>query len=317
MKKLAAGPIADQILSSHESPLSRPLPPASGAARAGARRPGGDLRREPLLPGQGRGGFRARLRRGAGLSARPGDEQRDGAAACRLPAGGVSARATRSSRLPSPSSPRPGESATSGRRPCLPTSRRAPTISTRRVSRPPSPPGPKGLMVVHLFGQPARMDEILAIARRHGLFVIEDCAQAVGARLSRRPRWACWATAAPSASIPPKTSAAAARPAPSSPAARTSSARAATSAFTVRTGATITTSSAEISGWTASRAPCSNVKLPHLAGWNARRQAIAGRYLREIRLAQARLPERPDYAAERLPPVHACATRGATRCGST
>ncbi|MBC8009027.1 MAG: DegT/DnrJ/EryC1/StrS family aminotransferase [Burkholderiales bacterium] len=42
-------------------------------------------------------------------------------------------------------------------------------------------PRTKGIVAVHLFGQPARMDEILAIARKHGLFVVEDCAQAAGA----------------------------------------------------------------------------------------------------------------------------------------
>ena len=42
-------------------------------------------------------------------------------------------------------------------------------------------PRTKGIVVVHLFGQPVRMDEIMAIARRHNLFVIEDCAQAVAA----------------------------------------------------------------------------------------------------------------------------------------
>jgi dTDP-4-amino-4,6-dideoxygalactose transaminase len=41
-------------------------------------------------------------------------------------------------------------------------------------------PRTRGIVVVHLFGQPARMEEIIAIARRHGLYVIEDCAQAVG-----------------------------------------------------------------------------------------------------------------------------------------
>ncbi len=48
-------------------------------------------------------------------------------------------------------------------------------------------PRTKGIVAVHLFGQPARMDEILAIAKRHGLFVIEDCAQAVGARYKGAP----------------------------------------------------------------------------------------------------------------------------------
>jgi len=34
---------------------------------------------------------------------------------------------------------------------------------------------------VHLYGLPARMDEICVIAERHSLFLLEDCAQAHGA----------------------------------------------------------------------------------------------------------------------------------------
>src|SRR5471032_3691201 len=34
-------------------------------------------------------------------------------------------------------------------------------------------PRTKGIIVVHLFGQPARMDEIMAVARKHKLFEIE------------------------------------------------------------------------------------------------------------------------------------------------
>lgn len=36
----------------------------------------------------------------------------------------------------------------------------------------------KGIIPVHLFGQPADMDPILEIAKKHNLWVIEDCAQA-------------------------------------------------------------------------------------------------------------------------------------------
>lgn len=45
----------------------------------------------------------------------------------------------------------------------------------------------KAIMAVHLMGNPARMDELKSIADRHGLLLVEDCAQAFGASYKGRP----------------------------------------------------------------------------------------------------------------------------------
>lgn len=54
----------------------------------------------------------------------------------------------------------------------------------------------KAVIAVHLYGQTARMDAVNAIARHHGLLVVEDAAQAHGARHARRRAGSLGAAAA-------------------------------------------------------------------------------------------------------------------------
>jgi dTDP-4-amino-4,6-dideoxygalactose transaminase len=45
----------------------------------------------------------------------------------------------------------------------------------------------KAIIPVHLTGNPCKMDDIMAIARKHGVKVIEDAAQAIGATFENKP----------------------------------------------------------------------------------------------------------------------------------
>lgn len=44
----------------------------------------------------------------------------------------------------------------------------------------------KAIMPVHLFGLPAKMDMIMELAQKHGISVVEDCAQSTGATIGDR-----------------------------------------------------------------------------------------------------------------------------------
>ncbi len=155
-------------------------------------------------------------------------------------------------------------------------------------------PRTKAIIVVHLFGQPARMDEILAFAARHNLFVIEDCAQAVGAKYRGTPV-GLLGDAGTFSFYPTKNLGGCGEG--GAFASRREEIQ--TQARHIRVHGSDRRYYHDIIGGNfrmdGFQGALLNVKLPFLAGWTARRQAIAARYLDGIRLADVRLPLQPDY----------------------
>jgi dTDP-4-amino-4,6-dideoxygalactose transaminase len=155
-------------------------------------------------------------------------------------------------------------------------------------------PRTKGIIVVHLFGQPARMDEIMAVARKHKLFVIEDCAQAVGAKYQGTPV-GLFGDAATFSFYPTKNLGACGEG--GAFVSRREDMQ--TKARHIRVHGSDRRYYHDIIGGNfrmdGFQGALLNVKLPHLAAWTMRRREIAGRYLAGIKLADVRLPEQPAY----------------------
>lgn len=157
-------------------------------------------------------------------------------------------------------------------------------------------PRTKGMVVVHLFGQPAPMDELMAIARKHGLFVIEDCAQAVGARYRGTPV-GLFGEVGTFSFYPTKNLGACGE----------GGALVAKDEGRFETARLLRVHGMgrryyhDLVGFNyrmdGFQAAVLNVKLPHLAGWTARRQEIARRYREGIKLVDTRLPVTVDYGA--------------------
>ena len=72
--------------------------------------------------------------------------------------------------------------ALSGARPVFVDIRSDGNIDPARIERAITP-RTRGVLPVHIAGRPAAMPQIVEVARRHGLFVLEDAAQSIGARL--------------------------------------------------------------------------------------------------------------------------------------
>ncbi|MEB3303070.1 MAG: DegT/DnrJ/EryC1/StrS family aminotransferase [Cyanobacteriota bacterium] len=142
-------------------------------------------------------------------------------------------------------------------------------------------PATRALLPVHLFGRPVNMEQINAIARAHGLLVIEDCAQATGASWAGRPVGS-WGDAGCFSFFPTKNLGAAGD-------GGAVVCRDPELAQRVRELAVhgmprryLHTNLGYNSRLDALQAAVLQVKLPHLATWVERRGAIARRYLREL-----------------------------------
>ncbi len=155
-------------------------------------------------------------------------------------------------------------------------------------------PRTKGIVVVHLFGQPARMDEIMAIARKHKLFVIEDCAQAVGASYRGTPV-GLFGDCGTFSFYPTKNLGGCGE----GGAFVSRREEIQTRARHIRVHGSDRRYYHDIVGGNfrmdGFQGALLNVKLPHLATWTARRRTIAAKYLAGIKLADTRLPDQPDY----------------------
>jgi len=142
-------------------------------------------------------------------------------------------------------------------------------------------PATRALLPVHLFGRPVNMEQITAIARFHGLLVIEDCAQATGASWAGRPVGS-WGDAGCFSFFPTKNLGAAGD-------GGAVVCRDPDLAQRVRELAVhgmprryLHTELGYNSRLDALQAAVLQVKLPHLPEWVKRRQAIASRYHWEL-----------------------------------
>lgn len=157
-------------------------------------------------------------------------------------------------------------------------------------------PKTKGIVIVHLFGQPARMDELMAIASKHNLWVVEDCAQAVGARYKGTPV-GLFGHVGTFSFYPTKNLGGCGE----GGALVSRDEKVFAHAKLLRVHGSSRRYYHDEVGYNyrmdGFQAAVLNVKLPHLEKWTARRQAIASRYRSEIKLADVQLPVQPDYGA--------------------
>ena len=156
-------------------------------------------------------------------------------------------------------------------------------------------PRTKVILPVHLYGQPADMDPILAIARKHGLQVLEDGAQAHGARYKGQ-RLGAHGDAVAWSFYPGKNLGAMG----DGGAVTTNDAQLADRIRVLRNYGSRVKYVNEVQGYNSRLDPLQaailRVKLAHLDEWNARRSAIAARYQQGLAGCGLTLPHVPEWA---------------------
>ena len=154
-------------------------------------------------------------------------------------------------------------------------------------------PRTKVILPVHLYGQPADMDAILAIARKHGLRVLEDAAQAHGARYKGK-RLGAHGDAVAWSFYPGKNLGALG----DGGAVTTNDPEVADRVRVLRNYGSRIKYVNEVRGFNSRLDPLQaavlRVKLKHLDEWNARRAAIADRYNAALGDFGLELPSAPD-----------------------
>ena len=153
----------------------------------------------------------------------------------------------------------------------------------------------KVILPVHLYGQSADLDPILAVAREHGLMVLEDGAQAQGAAY-RGQRIGAHGHAVAWSFYPTKNLGALG----DAGAVTTADPDLADRIRVLRNYGSRVKYTNEVCGYNSRLDPIQAavlaVKLRHLDAWNARRAAIAARYLHAFADLPLGLPAVPNWA---------------------
>lgn len=156
-------------------------------------------------------------------------------------------------------------------------------------------PRTRAIVPVHLYGQPAAMGEILAFARQHGLKVVEDCAQAQGARYHGR-RVGAFGDIAAFSFYPSKNLGAvgdAGALVTDDPELALACQRLASHGGTRRYEHLVVGRNSRLD---ALQAAVLRLKVPHLDRWNAERRAVAAAY-------RDRLTDAPVELLDELPEI--------------